>query len=697
MWDSFIVAVLAGALFVYVPGYIALRAFSVPRIVSAVCAPLVTILAYSLLPIAYEQIGIACSWETLVLPLVGFCVLVFAVLRSVVRFGGKAVSFGSCSAWGEASLREAQRCDRLCFGLYAVVGAVVVGSVFAGTFDNAYSFVQEFDNVHHLNTIRAFIDSGVWSSMTSTLYPENITSFPAPFSGSAFYPSAWHCVASLIVDALGVPIALGANAANYLLCAFVFPLNMFLLMRKLFDDRMQIVFFGAFAPLAFIAFPWRFLAWGPLFPNLAAFALLPAVLFCFTMIFSFSLKKRLRVFFGCLFLVGLIDFVFTQPNAVFSAGVLLIPFCVERICRFFDSRDPESRYASSRGKAVALILFAVAVIVLWIALFNAPFIRGVVSYSWPSTVDVPQALLNVLSLASTETVAQPVLGALVCIGFVFALTKREYRWVAASYVISCVLYVVAVSVDGLPKQVLTGFWYTDAMRIAATTVVVAIPLAGAGLYVVGSAFVCGIGWILKPRAVASWAKRLVFCATALTFTAVNFYPGYMQGGQQGPTSSFSESNNFLEVAYSLSGPKLYGSEEIEFVEKVKSAVPDGSLILNEPNDGSVFAYGANGLNVYQRYVSGWGGPTESEQSETIRRSLDVVAVDPNVAQAVREVGAEYVLQLDQNGKHDGNHFLFSYEQNDWFGIDRIDDDTPGFEIVLSEGDMRLYRILPADG
>ena len=55
------------------------------------------------------------------------------------------------------------------------------------------------------------------------------------------------------------------------------------------------------------------------------------------------------------------------------------------------------------------------------------------------------------------------------------------------------------------------------------------------------------------------------------------------------------------------------------------------------------------------------------------------------------------LQLDQNGKHDGNHFLFSYEQNDWFGIDRIDDDTPGFEIVLSEGDMRLYRILPADG
>ena len=28
----------------------------------------------------------------------------------------------------------------------------------------------------------------------------------------------------------------------------------------------------------------------------------------------------------------------------------------------------------------------------------------------------------------------------------------------------------------------------------------------------------------------------------------------------------------------------------------------------------------------------------------------------------------------------------------WSGIRAIDDSTPGFETVLSEGDMRLYRI-----
>jgi len=32
-----------------------------------------------------------------------------------------------------------------------------------------------------------------------------------------------------------------------------------------------------------------------------------------------------------------------------------------------------------------------------------------------------------------------------------------------------------------------------------------------------------------------------------------------------------------------------------------------------------------------------------------------------------------------------------YERK-WAGIDTISDDTPGFSVVLAQGDMRLYRI-----
>ena len=71
----------------------------------------------------------------------------------------------------------------------------------------------------------------------------------------------------------------------------------------------------------------------------------------------------------------------------------------------------------------------------------------------------------------------------------------------------------------------------------------------------------------------------------------------------------------------------------------------------------------------------------------------MIAFDPSVAKAVEAIGAEYLVKLDLDGRTDGNHFLFSYEEEDWFGIDRVDDDTAGFEVVLSRGDMRLYRIV----
>ena len=37
------------------------------------------------------------------------------------------------------------------------------------------------------------------------------------------------------------------------------------------------------------------------------------------------------------------------------------------------------------------------------------------------------------------------------------------------------------------------------------------------------------------------------------------------------------------------------------------------------------------------------------------------------------------------------HFI-AYEPDKWAGVAAVGDDTPGLEVVLSEGDMRLYRV-----
>ena len=98
------------------------------------------------------------------------------------------------------------------------------------------------------------------------------------------------------------------------------------------------------------------------------------------------------------------------------------------------------------------------------------------------------------------------------------------------------------------------------------------------------------------------------------------------------------------------------------------------------------------MNVYYRAMDGYCNDNESDSSRLIRTELDRIAEDPAVADAVNDVGATYVLQLDQADYSRSSKYLFSYYQDVWEGIDSVNDSTPGFEVVLKEGDMRLYKI-----
>lgn len=41
---------------------------------------------------------------------------------------------------------------------------------------------------------------------------------------------------------------------------------------------------------------------------------------------------------------------------------------------------------------------------------------------------------------------------------------------------------------------------------------------------------------------------------------------------------------------------------------------------------------------------------------------------------------------------EGSLVAYANQPDTWSGVYAIKDDTPGFELLLSEGDMRLYRI-----
>ena len=66
----------------------------------------------------------------------------------------------------------------------------------------------------------------------------------------------------------------------------------------------------------------------------------------------------------------------------------------------------------------------------------------------------------------------------------------------------------------------------------------------------------------------------------------------------------------------------------------------------------------------------------------------------SVQNAVDETGARYLLLLDGPEPTEGDVYtmLGDYKADMWAGLD-VNDDTPGFELVLSDGELRLYEIL----
>ena len=57
-----------------------------------------------------------------------------------------------------------------------------------------------------------------------------------------------------------------------------------------------------------------------------------------------------------------------------------------------------------------------------------------------------------------------------------------------------------------------------------------------------------------------------------------------------------------------------------------------------------------------------------------------------------DLDARYVMLLGDPSGDNPTKLGLRYEEKNWVGIETIAEDTPGFKLILSEGDMRLYEI-----
>ena len=686
MWFSFAASVLACAIVLYVPGFFALKALKMPFLLSLACAPLVSVPLYCVMGIAYAACGVGSSFTSVV--------AVSGVVLAVVML--IAVGFRQARHKDQASEALAQWDGARNWGvalLYIAVGVLVGTYVMVMSLDGPDSVIQTYDNVFHYNLMRAFADSGEWSLLSCSVYPAD-GNISAAVSQFGYYPAGWHVVGAAIISCLGVSVGVASNALNFVLIAVVFPLALCALMLALFQKkRFPVVVLGAFCCVAVAAFPWVLMLYWPLYPNSASLAILPAILACFIELFSGRLARDRMLPLAATVLFGIVSLGCVQPNSVFSAVVFLVPFCMYALGAYGMRSSAEGR-GHLRG-VLASVLFGVFVLVVWAVLFNLPFFQGVVTYYWAPVASLGQAFLDAASMKFMGFSAQPIVAVLVVIGIVCTVVSaRDVAWLSASYVLACVIFIVAAAMgDTFIKHFVAGFWYTDPYRVAAFAGVFAVPLVALGLY----ALVCAVGKAAMPlgerprQAVVGGVSGVL----VLAFVALAYFPATLFGRESADTS-FDELKQVSEAQNSIEAANPYDHAEAEFVQEVKDVTPRDAVIINQPYDGSMLAYGLSDLNEYYRDISGYGGAGETGNSVTIREGLSRISTDEAVRKACAEEGASYVMVLEQNEEDQKTGAFPTYQPDQWVGINSITDSTPGFEIVLAKDDMRLYRITAVD-
>lgn len=668
MWTSFFVYVAALVAVLFVPGYALLRCVGLDKTISLGFSPVVCIVLFCFLGCAFHEVGIASSSAVYVAALVALCIGVACV----------KVASGGFNLSAEIAFSSATKI----LALYVVFGVVAASYMFLLPLDGPGSAVQTYDNVHQFGLIRSFADSGFWCSFHTTLYLDPASSVIDPIPGSGYYPAAFHLLAAFLVDMFGCGVNVSANAVLFAFTAFVLPVETFVFLRVLCNGDLTSTLFGAPLFAALPSFPWLLVDYWPLYPNIISMVLLPTLIVSFIKVLADGLPLRVRCGYATLFVLSLLCTVFTQPNSAFSAAVFLIPFVVYRSAQVAPGcRGSNARIA--KWIAGGLCLFACAAV--WVALVNVPFLQGVINFYWHPIFDWMQAVISVFGMTMLSGGIIPVGFLVLLIGLVSGLLDPRTRWFTCSFLLVSSIYVVAASAgDVWLKHFLSGFWYTDPYRVGAFASLCAVPIAALGAKTIYRAvsgafsrFVCNERWSKRPLQISV----LSLCLLGMLGSGLG----------DGPLASLEGNAAMLN---NQAGYAPYDAAKRDFSQRAVALIPEGELLLNDPYDGSLFAYGIDGLNLYYRHMSGYDGVDggwESADSEAIRLHACDVAVDKGVRQDLADLGIRYVLKFGEAPEWSSSVFP-DYVRGDWDGIECIKDDTPGFSVVLAEGNMRLYEI-----
>ncbi len=712
MWLEFFQSVVVIIALLYVPGVILLHASGMPKPWALVSAPLVSCALFFIEGEIFSALNIPIPLAVMVLIPLLIAVLVngyvfYVAPKHKEDFRSEKPNKSKETLTGKQSTSPVPAfiCEELPIWmplLYIAIGLLTVGFLFLPTLPSASSFVQGWDIVHHLDVTQAMIESQKYSSIHYDFYSTveaSITPWEPGTSG--FYPSGWNIIVALTTQLVSTTVPIAGNALNFVSAAIIFPLSICSLIAKVLPKHRIALISGAFVCLAFFVFPWSLLIYGPIFPNTVAFCVMPSIWWIFMQMTRSKTPKHDLIWLIVIFVLGLITLFILHPSTIFSSIVVLLPWSFARIG---ESKRRVVLFGKQIKPVTLAYVFFIFALVIWSVFYYVLIVRGVaLNFWWSAYSSLQDAILHAFgmdfigqSYAGGELVSpQPVLSICVLVGVVWTFKHKQARWMVSAFMYLSILCIFIITFDVPLKGYLSGFWYTDPFRIAASCVIMAIPLAALGLATLAEAALeTFASWREKASQAQTcvfcnvWAKPLIAGAVIACVVVLNYVVPMPNLKSEKPIPAATAFKQASEKAYG--DHYILTSEELEFLRRVELTVPAGAVIANLPQDGSLWAYGTNDLHVLWRFPNGYDA-SERPASAILRKRLNRIASDPEVLQTARDLNVQYVLILN-NVVDYSNAVTSTYKPGTFRGITQITDTTPGFEVVLEEGSMRLYKI-----
>jgi hypothetical protein len=544
------------------------------------------------------------------------------------------------------------------------------------------SFSNTFDNTFHLNAVRFILDQG----NASPLFVGSMNAGDGP---SSYYPSVWHGIVALLVQATDVSILVATNVLTLVVVALVWPISLILLARSVSSNRFSWLITGALSG-SFAVFPLLLLRNGVLYPNILGLAVLPAALGM--IVWALRNSSTTGVTRSQAMVVGALAAAGTalgHPNAVLSLIALAAPAVLVRIIWLIarlsqwnrSSQDNVTSLSSRTGiifEGVIFLLLIASVPVLWAVMrFDTVEPYRIIQ------IPVGEAVLRALGMAPLKYTISVFSVIAVLASMVVLLICRKHLWLILSYAVLIFLYIAGVSMPWEARDAITGLWYNDMFRITALLPIIGIPLIATAsgelckllTLTVAKRMSRGASPPREARELRRLTRRIVSPVTAGVALVILLIPAF-------GATSMKEGERDAAWAFSTSpGSEVVTSDELEIMESVPDVVPENDTVMVNPWTGAAMTYALADRKTSSYHLL----ETQTADMEYLAGNLIYAFTDPQVCEEVQAHRAYYVLDFGEKEVLGGSH-------RDTYGGLLGLEEAGVAQTVLQAGDARLLQV-----